>query len=652
MVSLRWGSEEFKAVFGSDASELEMFRSRLPSHQELQNAWCDPSVRSSLGLDTFEALAARQAQDLHKGARALLYDLATDLGNEAGALASFPFKDLDGLRMCVQSSPVANMITENDVAQLFQGDASEALKTAGRVALGVGLAAVGTAIPVVGQIGAAVVALGRAIYKILAQQRETLKRADAAVREALYQSFPPLQTADSVTDSGIVQHQLRAIMTSQDWTPIFLPRFAGEWVGIERDKGFAFAPGQKVAWSDDFGGDKGEAFVPSGGVGLIPGTSILTSVIQVNLDPRGVAFQSFLKGGADPRGAATALNPLSGAQYVIDTGSFYTATARLGALAWEWATRSGSPYLYRLDALRMHAAWKAYCDAGLDYLRARVFPWYAKLVQARAKSEVDSLNLEGFFGSAVYYGVGSWAGYQTGGTDQSPVFKRYEAPTGRHREAMKRAKLYPGSQHSGAFLPILGAPAKGFQSCMGTMYERNPAIRDVLDALQAKQRADLRRTLVCAYVRHTDAAFAGDASLAELLGKMRSLLLASEERFAVNMLDVPEDETHNGKDWREQLRKAGVPALPNLVGTVSGKLGPAVEPGEPPPPMPPLLVADPVPSAWPGRIGRVDRDDPDVLGSAPPSTGRNLAYGAAAFGGLFAAGWALSKAWGRKSGPG
>lgn len=68
----------------------------------------------------------------------------------------------------------------------------------------------------------------------------------------------------------------------------------------------------------------------------------------------------------------------------------------------------------------------------------------------------------------------------------------------------------------------------------------------------------------------------------------------------------------------------------------------------------------PVPSAWKdGRIGRIDRDDPDVIGSLPDGSGSNvsagvgrqLAYGVAAFGDLFAAGWALSKTWGRKSGP-
>lgn len=663
MVALRYGTPEFTEVFGVDLSNLQEFESTMPTHQQIQNAWLDPSIRVALGLDRFEKIAAYQATDMQRGARSLLFDLVSDLGTSASKFANFPVDKIAGLRACIQSTPILGALTEADVAAVFNAQNPEAaLKAAGNVALGVGLAAVGTAIPVVGQIGAAVVALGKAIYSILAAQKKALKKEEAAARQALYQSFPPLQTADSVTDSGIVQNHLRTIMGSQDWTPIFLPRFTGEWVGIERDKGFAFAPGNKVSWSDEFAGDKGEAFEPSGGVGLIPGTSILTSVIQVNLDPRGVAFQSFLNGGGDPRGAATAINPTSGAQYVIDTGSFYTATARLGALAWEWATREGSPYLYRLDAVRMHAAWKAYCDAGIEYLKARVFPWYAKLVQARADGNADNMNLEGFFGAAVYYGVGSWACQQTDGTDQHPVFTRFDTPTGWYREQIKQTRMYPGSVHSGAFLPILSEPKPGFQGCMGTIYERNPAIRDVLNKLQERQRSDLRRTIVCAYVRRTDAAFAGDPKLEKLLGDMRSLLLTSSDRFYVNMLDVPEDEMHNGTNWREQLLKSGVPALPNKFSGPKGlKLG--SEDTSPPPRLPPLRVGDPVPGAWKrGRVGRVDRDDPEVMGSAgdlaSPGAAvsglghRQLAYGAAAFGGLFAAGWALSKTWGRKSGPG
>lgn len=656
MVALRPGSAAFEAAFGAALSEYDTFKSEFPSHQELQNAWLDPSVGASFGLDRFDTTAAHQARDLHTGSRLLLFDLATDFGTEITKFNNYPSSLLGGLKSVIDATPIGTALSERDVADIFdaasKGNAGKVVAT---VTLGVGLAAVGTAIPVVGQIGAAIAALVTGIVKIIKSRKAKQDRHDAAVREAMYRSFPPLQTADSVTDSGLVQNQVRTTLQTQDWTRLFLPRFKGEWVGIERDKGFAFAQGEVDKWSDEFAGDEGEAFVPSGGVGLIPGTTILTSVIQVNLDPRGAAFKAFLNRGSDPRGAYSHTNPVSGAQYIIDTGSFYPATARLAGLAWEWATKPGSPYLYRLDCIRMHAEWLAYCEAGIDYLRERVFPWWGK--NLNGDGTIKSRNLEGFFGAAVYYGVGSWACQTLGGTNLHPIYTKFDAPTGYFREEMKTSNLYPGSLYSGPFLPILDTPSKGFQSCMGTIYYRNPAIYDTLNALQKRQRHNLKYSLVSAYVRRSDAAFAGDAGLQSLLDDMRALLLKSEARMAINMLDVPEGERHNGKDWRAQLLASGVPKVPSRFGIQARLSAGEGKPEEPEPDLPPLRVGNPVPPAWddpPVRRGRQDRDaDPAVMGDDPPlwTRERAIVAGIGGFGALFAAGWALSKVYKRKSGP-
>ncbi len=657
MVALRPGSAEFGAAFGEAINEYERFESEFPTHQEIQNSWLDPSVGVSLGLDRFDTTAARQARDLHKGSRMMLFDLATNFGTEITRYNNYPSDLLGGLKSVIDATPIGTALSELDVADIFdaasKGNAGKVVAT---VTLGVGLAAVGTAVPVVGQIGAAIAALVTGIVKIIKSRKQKQDKNDAAVREAMYRSFPPLQTADSVTDSGLVQNQVRTTLQTQDWTRLFLPRFKGEWVGIERDKGFAFAQGKVDKWSDEFAGDEGEAFVPSGGVGLIPGTTILTSVIQVNLDPRGAAFKAFLNKGSDPRGAVSHSNPVSGAQYIIDTGSFYPATARLAGLAWEWATKPGSPYLYRLDCVRMHAEWLAYCEAGLDYLRERVFPWWSKNLNGDGTTQ--SRNLEGFFGAAVYYGVGSWACQTLGGTNLHPIYTKLDIPVGRFRGDMKASNLYPGSVHSGGFLPILAEPTKGFQSCMGTIYYRNPAIHDTLNALQKRQRHNLKYSLVSAYVRRSDAAFAGDASLLALLDDMRAQLLKSEARMAINMLDVPEGERHNGKDWRAQLLAAGVPKVPSRFGIQARLSASDGKPDEPEPDVPPLRVGNPVPPAWddpPARRGRQDRDaDPAVLGADPPALWtreRAMAAGIGGFGALFAAGWALSKVYKRKSGP-
>ena len=660
MVALKPGTNEFGAAFGAALSEYDDFESEFPTHQQIQNSWLDPSVGASFGLDRFETTAARQARDLRKGARLLLFDLASDFGTQITKFNNFPSELLGGLKSVIDSTPIGTALTEVDVADVFDAASKgQGGKVVATVSIGLALAAVGTAIPIVGQIGAALATLTAGIVKIIKSRKTKQDQNDAAVREALYRSFPPLQTADSVTDSGLVQNQVRPALQTQDWTSLFLPRFKGEWVGIERDKGYAFAQGKPAPWSDEFASEDGEAFVPSGGVGLIPGTTILTSVIQVNLDPNGPAFKAFLKGGDDPRGPYSASNPTSGSNYVIDTGSFYPATARFAGLAWEWATKSGSPYLYRLDCARMHAAWLDYCEAGIDYLRERVFPWWGK--NLNPNGTIKSRNLEGFFGASVYYGVGSWACQVLGGTNLHPIYTKFDQPSGWFRDQMKTSNLFRNSVYSGGFLPILDTPTKGFENCMGTIYYRNPAIRDTLNALQSRQRHNLKYSLVSAYVRRTDAAFKGDPALQTLLDDMRDLLLKSEARKAINMLDVPEDEFHRGKDWRAQLLASGVPKFPSKFGVKARLSAGDGKPEEPEPDVPPLRVANPVPPAWdddrPIRKGREDPvTDPAVMGAAGErpalwTRDRAVVAGIGGFGALFAAGWAMSKVYKRKSGP-
>ena len=117
----------------------------------------------------------------------------------------------------------------------------------------------------------------------------------------------------------------------------------------------------------------------------------------------------------------------------------------------------------------------------------------------------------------VYYGVGSWGCYLTGGTNLHPIYSKYDIPAGWSRGDLTTYKLFRNSEYSGGFLPILDTPTKSFQECMGTIYHRNPAIRDTLNSLQKRQRHNLKYSLVGAYVRRTDGAFAGDPALQKLL---------------------------------------------------------------------------------------------------------------------------------------
>ena len=101
MVALRPGTSEFDAAFGAALGEYDQFVSEFPTHQQLQNSWLDPSVRASFGLDRFETTAARQARDLRKGARLLLFDLATNFSTQTTKFNNYPTELLGGLKSVI-----------------------------------------------------------------------------------------------------------------------------------------------------------------------------------------------------------------------------------------------------------------------------------------------------------------------------------------------------------------------------------------------------------------------------------------------------------------------------------------------------------------------------------------------------------------------
>ena len=62
MVALRWGTPEFKEVFGTDIGELENFISALPTHQQLQNSWWYDARRFLKDLESPEQVATEAAR--------------------------------------------------------------------------------------------------------------------------------------------------------------------------------------------------------------------------------------------------------------------------------------------------------------------------------------------------------------------------------------------------------------------------------------------------------------------------------------------------------------------------------------------------------------------------------------------------------------
>lgn len=607
MARLIPGTERYAEVFGA-VQEVASFTSELPEYYAITQAWADPSIRLDLGLDRADGMFSKIARDVQAGGRRMVWAMSVP-----GA-ANMPLALFSGVRELIFSQPIVQQLPVQQVTQIFDPkNRPPGVPGVAGVLIGAALAAAGMAVPIVGQIAGALVAFGTALHSAINKNKIAKDLNDEKVRQELYKSFPPLQVADSATDSQIVR-RIHALVETGDITDIFMPRFKGEWVGIERAKGFAFAPGETQKASDVFGEDQ-QQFVAAGGIGLIPGTGIVTSVIQVSLDPQSQEFKIFMGAShPDPRTSH------GGHERVIDTGTFYKATSDQATLVWSMATEDrglqGNPMLYRMDVRRMADAWQQYFEGGLEYIKRVAFPWWGSVVAGDGSIDKNA-NLEGFFAPAVFYGVGVWAGLISGGTTLHPIWEVYAPPSGYYRDGMKRKKLYPLSELAGAFLPIMDIPKPGFQQSMGTQWDRGPNVKAVCEGLRAQQDHDLAETLIAMYVRRTDAAFAKDPGFGKKLDDRRRALLTAKGEEAVRLRtrivwpDIPEDEQLDGLALRDAALKAGVPQVPTMQSAAGLNRGTRPRP-------------------------KLPDFQPPLLGA--PQSGFGAAAGVAAFGSLLAMG--------------
>ena len=98
MAALNPGSVEYQALFGGAPEE---FVSLSPSYREIQNSYLDPSVRTGLGMDRFDLVAAKAVGDLRNSSRVALRDLAT-----SSAVDNFPSPLFAGLAKVMHSAPI------------------------------------------------------------------------------------------------------------------------------------------------------------------------------------------------------------------------------------------------------------------------------------------------------------------------------------------------------------------------------------------------------------------------------------------------------------------------------------------------------------------------------------------------------------------
>lgn len=558
MARLIPGTAEYTAAFGAQL-EIPTFTSELPEYYAITQAWADPALRVDLGLDRLDGMNAKIAHDIQAGGRRMVWSLAVP-GD-----ANLPLQLFSAVRELVFSRAISQNLSELQVLEIF--DPTKRPPGAPGIAgvfIGAALAAVGCAVPIVGQIAGALVAFASLIYRRLNKNKIAQDLQDEKVRQELYKSFPPLAVADSATDTQIVR-RLHAMAETGDLTDIFMPRFKGEWVGIERAKGFAFAPGSTTVDSDVFGEDV-QQFEAAGGIGCIPNTGIITSVIQVSLDPQGPEFKRFQKASIpDPR-------ILEGAhERVIDTGTFYKATSDQASLVWSTATEDrglqGNPLLYRLNPQRMADAWQQYFESGLDYIRKKAFGWWGSVVAGDGSIDKNA-DLEGFFAPAVFHAVGAFSGRISGGTTMHPIWSLWDKPYGVYRDEMKQSGLYKFSEYAGTFLPIMDTPKPGFDQSMGSQWDRGPNVKLTCETVAKQQQHDLQYTLVSLYVRRTDGAFVKNPKLVEFLDAKRRTLLTGQSdalrdaRRRAVWPDIPETETLDGESLRALALKAGIPQVP------------------------------------------------------------------------------------------
>lgn len=605
------GSDRYREIFG-DRFE-DPFQSRLPGFDVLVSALSDPSIdpdqieeiRDGIARarsDGTSVLMSLGSQDFLKISQYALNRIVRQYSGGLSKLsAGIPSYLGQAFEIVARQGWEFGSAIADDTLDEFLIESAWA---GGMQALG--------AIGPIGKIAAAIAGFGREIYRAF-QQREIRKDMQARQRQAeAFSRMPPLQQNRKETDDWYLNSVVLTSMETGNWTRLFSPRFdpTKEWRGIERNGGFAFAPGNRIKGSTDEFGREVEVFetAKDNGVGMVPGLDFITSVVQVSLDPMSPVMDGPRKGSL-----ANQNWPIKPSM-VQDVGKFYINTGRLCAVAWSWATvPDASPHLYKIDVglpspLRLgslHAKWSSYCALGLDYLRKNADDWENNA----GKGRVLSGNLEYLYGSAIACAIGTWTCTWNGGTTLHPTFRQF-AP-GFEREQMNSlANMHPDAWLGCVMPPQYTAKTGEGQPCLRSLYETH--IRPVLVEVRRRQEYFLRHSLVCAYVREGWDCFQ-DPKMLDLLRKQRQLLLVHPDRHLVVLDDVPNEEPFDGGDFRTKLIASGVKRRPPFLagGGGRGTKGPpgTLEPTDAPPPVvPPSEVPMPFAGAA-GRCGPACRED-------------------------------------------
>ncbi len=162
-------SPQFKETFGPYPSLTELslakFDSQGPTFSLIKNAFTD-ETNANIFSDT-DNLNGVQSQDVRNGLRLFMRDLAVSLETDAGQpkiSINCPTSLLvNGLQQVVNSAEIGPVLSSQTVYTIFNGVVSGDPKKVGVALIGVGMTAVGVAVPVVGWIGAAITIVASAV---------------------------------------------------------------------------------------------------------------------------------------------------------------------------------------------------------------------------------------------------------------------------------------------------------------------------------------------------------------------------------------------------------------------------------------------------------------------------------------------------------
>lgn len=582
----------FSELFGH-TSDPSKYTSRLPSHQTYQNALSDPSLSTAYlspdiasDSDLADVTNSQAVWDLAEGTQLMLRQVTVAADGIVNASNGLGRELFGGLQSAMTIPNYAGSIADQYVGPVLTSTTAGGGAGAASAAIAVGMTALSAMGPW-GQAVAAIIGFASFLVRTFKKKGELSKLEEEERIRRIYEEMPPLQGPGEETDSDIVSSAVMPTLQTGSWTRLFSPRFdpRGEWVGLEREGGFAFGPGTKITGEVDAFGKPLEVLQTTDGVGYVPGFNKITSVVQVSMWPDDPKITHWREVGGHWPIQKT---------MVRDVGDFYVNTGRLCGVAWEWVTsRDNSQDLFKVhvgteasdDDRCLHYRWKSYCQGGLDLLHMNAVEWANPrgTFGGRVKDPNDP---QWLFGSAIGCVIGAWSCWKNQGKYVQ------EFPWGYDYSQMK------GSM--GAPLGCVVDPATmlvraGGLPCVTTIYHTH--IRKTLNRVRQRQVWTLRHTPACATVRRSWDAFK-DEALVNILEQARRALLKHEIRFTISLDDVPEGETiiYQGqeRDYKDLLRKSGVTRIPgpNRIKS-SGNTGTLEPAKEPLPTVPGAAVAMP-----------------------------------------------------------